>query len=316
MSHTLIQACQVLVTLVFAPLISGVLLRLEAMVQSRHGPSILQPYYDLAKLFRKGTAVPETASVLFFAGPVLAFAAYLTIPLLIPVLTTYPLPLATMGDILGGAFLFALGSFFVAVSAVDTGDIYAGLGASRTTVFASLAEPTLIMVFFTVALLTRTDLPYPMNEVLRTSTVAWVRPAHLLAMAGFFMMLLVETGRIPIESASSTLEFGMIDEARLYEHSGAWYALLKWGSAMKQFLLFVVFLDVLAVPWGLASDTRPVSVLIAVLVLLAKMLALLLVIGAIEMSFAKLRLFKIPEFMGAGFVLSVLAVMVFYFARG
>src|SRR5579884_2329434 len=144
MSHTLIQACQVLVTLVFAPLISGVLLRLEAMVQSRHGPSILQPYYDLAKLFRKGTAVPETASVLFFAGPVLAFAAYLTIPLLIPVLTTYPLPLATMGDILGGAFLFALGSFFVAVSAVDSGDIYAGLGASRTTVFASLAEPTLI----------------------------------------------------------------------------------------------------------------------------------------------------------------------------
>lgn len=316
MSLPLIQVCQVLVVLVFAPLLSGFLARIEAMAQSRHGPSIVQPYYDLLKLFRKGTAVPETASIIFFLGPVLAFAAYATIPVLIPVLTIYPLPLATMADILGSAFLFGLGSFAIAMAAADSGDVYAGLGASRTTTFGSLAEPTLIMVFFTVALLTRTDLPYAMNAVLRGSAAQWVRPAHLLVVAAFFMMLLLETGRIPIESSSSTLEFGMIDEARLYEHSGPWWALAKWGSAMKQFLLFVVFLNVLTVPWWLAADRSPLSVLLATLTLLGKMLVLLLVIASIELSFAKLRLFKIPEFVGAGFVLSVLAVIVFYFVRG
>jgi formate hydrogenlyase subunit 4 len=129
-------------------------------------------------------------------------------------------------------------------------------------------------------------------------------------------MLLVDTGRVPIESQSSTLEFGMIDDARLFEHSGPAMALFKWASSMKQFLLYVVFLNVLVVPWGLAGERGAGGVLLALVVLLAKMLGLGLVIVVIESSVAKLRLFRIPDFMGAGFVLSVLAILVFYLANG
>ena len=129
-------------------------------------------------------------------------------------------------------------------------------------------------------------------------------------------MLLVDTGRVPIESQGSTLEFGMIDEARLFEHSGPALALFRWASTMKQFLLYVVFLNVLVVPWGLAADRRVGSVLLALLWLLVKMIGLGMVMVVIESSFAKLRLFRIPDFMGAGFVMSVLAILVFYLANG
>jgi len=126
----------------------------------------------------------------------------------------------------------------------------------------------------------------------------------------------VDTGRVPIESQGSTLEFGMIDEARLFEHSGASLALFRWASTMKQFLLYVVFLNVLVVPWGLASGRTVGSVAVALGWLLVKMVGLGLVMVIVESSFAKLRLFRIPDFMGAGFVLSVLAILVFYLANG
>jgi formate hydrogenlyase subunit 4 len=130
------------------------------------------------------------------------------------------------------------------------------------------------------------------------------------------MMILVDTGRIPIESASSTLEFGMIDEARVFEHSGPSMAFVRWGSTMKQFLLFVILLNVLVVPWGLATSAAPLTVLVAIVTLVVKMVALGLVMAAIDTSFSKLRLFKIPEFMAAGFMLAVLAILVFYLGGG
>jgi formate hydrogenlyase subunit 4 len=312
----LLQLCQVLTLLIFSPLVSGVIGRLEAMVQSRHGPSILQPYYDIAKFFRKETVIPEHASWPFRAGPYVAFTAYLGIALLIPVLTNFPLPLGYMGDILGGAFLFALAGFAVGLAALDTGSPYAGLGSSRTTSFGTLVEPTLIFVFFTVVLITHTDNPYVMNATLHTSAVQIFRPAHLLAAAAFFLMMLVDTGRIPVESSSSTLEFGMIDEARLFEHSGPAMAILRWGSAMKQFLLYVVFLNVLFLPWGVAGQATPGVVAVSLVTLLLKMFAVALVIVGIESAFAKLRLFKITEFMAAGFILAVLAVLYGYLGGG
>lgn len=181
---------------------------------------------------------------------------------------------------------------------------------------ATLVEPTLIFVFFTVALVTGTDLPYALNATLSHSSSEYFRPSHLLATAAFFSMLLVDTARVPIESQGSTLEFGMIDDARLLEHSGPAMALFRWSSTMKQFLLYVVFLNVLAVPWGLATNRDVGSVAVGLGWLLVKMIGLGLVMVVIESSFAKLRLFRIPDFMGAGFVLSVLAILVFYLANG
>jgi formate hydrogenlyase subunit 4 len=311
-----IQVCQVVALLVFAPLITGVIAKLEAQIQFRKGPSALQPYYYIAKFFRKESLRPQTASPFFEIAPLIAVAAYCSIALLIPVLTSFPLPLGTAGDILGGAFLFGLAGFATALAGVDSGSVYAGIGSSRTQSVATLVEPTLIFVFFTVALVSGTDLPYALNATLQGSASQYFRPSHLLAAAAFFLMLLVDTGRVPIESQSSTLEFGMIDDARLFEHSGPAMALFKWASSMKQFLLYVVFLNVLVVPWGLASERGAGGVVLALVVLLAKMLGLGLVIVVIESSVAKLRLFRIPDFMGAGFVLSVLAILVFYLANG
>jgi formate hydrogenlyase subunit 4/hydrogenase-4 membrane subunit HyfE len=310
-----IQFFQVGTVLLLGPLVTGAIARGEAIVQMRRGPKLLQPYYDIAKLLRKETVLPEGAGLVFRAAPYVSFAAYATVPLLIPVLTTFPLPLGYMGDILGGGFVLALASFAVSLAAIDSGSPYAQLGSSRLRSFGALAEPTIIFVIFTVALTTHTDLPYALVETLKSSSVEIFRPSHLLAAAAFFMVLLAETGRVPIESHGGTLEFGMIEEARTLEHSGPGLALLRWGSSMKQLILLVIFANVLVLPWGLAPDGRLDHLLEAIALLLAKALAVGLVIVVIESSFAKLRLYKIPEFTVASFLLAVLAVVTFVFER-
>ena len=217
---------------------------------------MLQPYYDLAKLFRKEALAPEGASWVFLAAPLAAMTCYLTVPLLIPVLTTYGLPLGYMGDILGGGFILSLASFLVAVAALETGSPYAQLGASRAKTFGAITEPVVLFVVFTVALVTGTDLPYALAATVRSSAGQIVRPAHLLAAAALFMVILYETGRIPVETHTGTNEFGMIEEARPFEHSGPYFALLKWGSAMKQLILYTILINVFVAPWGLAATTQ------------------------------------------------------------
>jgi formate hydrogenlyase subunit 4 len=311
-----VQALQPLTVLVAAPWVSGVIARVEARLQGRRGPRVLQPYYDLGKLFRKESLAPHGASVVFLAAPVVALACYLTVPLLIPVLTTFPLPLAYMGDILGGGFVLALASFVVAVAAAETRSPYAQLGASRAKTFGAITEPVVLFVVFVVALVTGTDLPYALAATVGSSTSQIVRPAHLLASAALFMVILYETGRIPVEAHGSTNEFGMIEEARTFEHSGAHLALLRWGSAMKQMILFVILLNVFVAPWGLAAAPTVGAVAWAVVSLLAKCAALGVLIAVIDDSFAKLRLFKITEFVSAAFLLAVVAVFTLYLGGG
>src|SRR6202522_4090071 len=313
---SVIQLLQVLTVAFGAPGVTGVIAKVEARLQGRRGPRILQPYFDLAKLFRKETLAPEGASWVFLAAPVAAFTCYLTVPLLIPVLTTFPLPLGYMGDILGGGFILSLASFLVAVAALETGSPYAQLGASRAKTFGAITEPVILFVVFTVSLLTGTDLPYALAATVRSSAGQIVRPAHLLAAAALFMVILHETGRIPVETHTGTNEFGMIEEARSFEHSGPYLALLRWGSMLKQFILFTILADVFVVPWGLASTQRLGAVLLAIVALLAKALAIGCVVAVIDDSFAKLRLFKITEYASAAFLLAVLGVFTLYLGGG
>lgn len=311
-----VQGAQVLTLLLLSPLLSGVISRIEAWLQGKRGASFFQPYRDILKFLRKQPLRPETASWIFRWAPYVTCAAYASIATLIPVLTTYPLPGATFGDILGGAFLFALAGFATALAALDSGSQYAAIGASRATMVGVLVEPTLIFVFFSVAFITGTDLPYAMNAALRASAANVLRPAHVLATAAFFMMLLVDTGRIPIESSSATIEFGMIDDARLFEHAGPEMALFKWGSSMKQFLLYTVFVNVLLLPYGLSSDGSLSSVLLAVVTLFAKVVLVGLFVVAIDSTFAKLRLYKITEFIATGLLVAVLAVVAYVVGIG
>ncbi len=311
-----IQLLQVLTVALGAPGTMGVIAKVEARLQGRSGPRIGQPYFDLAKLFRKEALAPEQASWFFLAAPLIAVAAYLTIPLLIPVLTSYGLPLGYMGDILGGGFLLALASFVVAAAALETGSPYAQLGSSRAKTFSAIGEPVVLFVVFTVALLTGTDLPYKMAATVRSSAGQVIRPAHVLASVALFLVILLETGRIPVETHTGTNEFGMIEEARGFEHSGPYFALLRWGSQLKQLILYTILADVFLAPWGLASTRELSAVLLAIVALLAKATAVGCVVAVIDDSFAKLRLFKITEFASAAFLLAVLGVFTLYLGGG
>jgi formate hydrogenlyase subunit 4 len=311
-----VQAIQVLTILLGAPLVSGVIAHVEGRLQGRRGPRILQPYYDITKYFSKETLVTDDSSWVFLAGPIVAFACYLTVPLLIPVLTTFPLPLGFSGDILGGGFLLALASFSIALAGAESGAPYAQLGSSRAMTFGALIEPTILFVIFAVALITHTDLPYALSATIRSSTSQMVRPSHVLAAVAFFLVVLVDTGRIPVETHSGTLEFGMIDEARALEHSGPPLALLTWGATMKQLILYTILINVFVAPWGLAFTGRWSSVALAVAALLGKAMVLGVVFAAIDNLFSKLRLFKITEFIASAFLLAVLSVLVFYVGGG
>lgn len=310
------QVAQVVTVLVFAPGISGLIALVEARLQGRRGPRLLQPYFDLGKLFRKETLAPSGSSWVFLAAPVVAFAAYLSVPLLIPVLTDYPLPLGYAGDILGGGLILSLGSFVTALAAADTSSPYAQIGASRAKTFAALAEPTMLLVFVAVAAITGTDLPYALAGAVNSSAAQVIRPGHLLAAAALGCVILFETGRIPVESHSSTNELGFIEEGKPFEHSGPFYALLTWGSHIKQMVLFVILLDVFLVPWGLSNSGALASIALAVPVLLVKCALLGVVVAIIDDTWAKLRLFKITEFLAGAFLLAVLATFTLTFGGG
>jgi len=309
-----VQVLQVVTILALGPLIGGLIARAEARIAQRQGPRVLQPYYDILKLLGKETVLPAPAGPVFRLAPYVSFAGYATVPLLIPVLTSFGLPLGYMGDILGGGLILGMAGFAVSLAAIDSGSPYAQLGSSRVRSFGALNEPTVIFVIFVVALTTHTDLPYVLGATLRGSAVEVFRPSHLLIVAAFFMLVLTETGRIPVESHGGTLEFGQIEEARVAEHSGPGLAFLRWGSSVKQLVLYTIFANVLVAPWGLAADGRLDHVLAAIGLLFAKAVGIGLIVVVIESGFAKLRLFKIPEFTVASFLLAVLAVVMFLFA--
>lgn len=311
-----VQVLQSLVVVAFAPLYVGVIARVEAMIASKRGPSIFQPYYDLAKLLRKGEKISDQASWVYRGAPFVVFACYLTVSTVVPIITSVPLPLAFLADLIGGAFVLTLAAFVTALAAMDTASPYGGLGSSRTTWIGSLVEPALILVFFTVGVLSASDNPYLMNHAVRASPYALVLPTHVLGMVAFFMLVLVENGRMPIENPSATIEISMIEEGRVLEYSGRRYALMRWGSWMKFFLMSAILMNVFVIPWGLGgSATSIAGALIAIPVLLGKLAICGFLIVVIDSSFAKLRFFRIAEFLGAASLIALVGVITSYIVR-
>jgi len=304
----LLQIAQVVSVLAFAPLLQGAILQFEERVQRAQGPGLLQPYRDLWKLFHKQIVVPETASWIYWAAPIVAFTAMLTVPILIPVLTDFPLPLSDMGDILGGGLILTLGSFMVVLAGLDSGSAYGGIGSSRAVMVAILAEPTLILVFVGISLLAKAMLPFVVNHLLVGSPAVYWSPAHLFLVAAFFILLLVETDRLPIHS-DTHIEVYMIDEARILEYSGPLLALLKWASMMKQFILYTIFCNVLLLPWGLSHLGSAVGTLASLAALLGKFLLVALVVVFVETAQSRLRFYRYQEPLAASFLLAVLAII-------
>ena len=304
---------QIAFVMAFAPLYSGVLSRFKEIVQSKRGPSIFQPYRDLWKLFHKDEVVSTETTWIFRVTPYLVFVAPIFVTVLIPVLTDYPLAFAFMGDMLAAGFFLALGGFFAALAAVDTGNPYGPMGASRTRMVGFLAEPVFMIVFFTVSFVAQSTIPYIVQQSWVASVAAFLSPAHVLLLVAFFMLILAEGGRIPVDNPSGHFELAMIDESKGLEFSGRGAALMKWGGQMKFLVLACVFLNVLLAPWGLASGQGVAQLLIAIPLIVVKIFAFATVLVMIETSLSKLRLFRISEFLGAAFIVSVAAMIVSIF---
>jgi formate hydrogenlyase subunit 4 len=308
MRDILLQIAQVLTVLTMAPLLQGLIVQFEERVQRAQGPGIFQPYRDLWKLFHKQIVLPHTASWIYWVTPVVAFTCMLTVPILIPVLTNFPLPLSDMGDILGGGLILTLGSFMVILAGLDTASAYGGIGSSRAVMVSILAEPTLILVFVGITLLAKAMLPFVVNHLLVADVAVYFSPAHLFLVAAFFILLLVETDRMPIHS-STHIEVYMIEEGRILEYSGPLLALLKWASAMKQFILYTIFCNVLVLPWGLSIQGAAVGALGAAVALLLKFALVACAVVIVETAQSRLRFYRYQEPLAASFVLAVLAIV-------
>jgi formate hydrogenlyase subunit 4 len=312
--HILFNVIQALTVLIFSPLMVGILHRLKEVIQSKKGPSIFQPYRDLRKLFSKDEVVSEESTWIFRFTPYLTFVAPLIVSLLIPVLTDYPLFWAFMADMVGAGFILALAGFFGTLAAVDTGNPYGPVGASRTRMVGFLAEPTFLVVFFSVSFISNCTIPFIVQQHWVHPLSNFFNPAHLLLLVSFFMLILAEKGRIPVDNPSGHFELAMIDESKGLEYSGKGAALMKWGGWMKFFVLMTIFLNVLVTPWGLASKLNLSDVLLAIPLVLLKMFFFIVVLVIVESSLAKLRLFRIPEFMSAAFVIAVIAMLTSVFS--
>jgi formate hydrogenlyase subunit 4 len=298
---------QTALILLLSPLITGFIRTLKARLQTRRGPSVFQPYHDLYKLWRKGMVIPETASWIFSATPYVLFATTLLAGLLIPAISAQA-PLSLVGGVLAVVYLLALGRFFLALGGLDTGSPFGGLGSSREMTISALAEPALMLAVFTVALAAgSTNLSVVAQSALGQSW-RFLTPSQMLAFAALFIVLIAETGRIPVDNPATHLELTMIHEAMILEYSGPYLGLIEWSAAIKQLVLMALLVNVFF-PFGLSPDWSPGAILISLLLFSAKLLALAAAVVLVETTNAKLRLFRVPELLAVAFVLSAMALI-------
>jgi formate hydrogenlyase subunit 4 len=296
---------QLALLVVIAPGVNGLLKRSKAILQGRHGPPLLQPYFDLFKLLRKDEVVSEHASAVFRWAPAVYAAAFATAALLVPALWT-PAPLAGWGDALALVGLFALARFALALAGLDTGSAFGGMGSSREVAVAALAEPAILLSVFAVAWRSGGTDVSGMSAWLQTHGAAALAPSQLLAGGALFIAVIAETGRVPADNPDTHLELTMIHEGMLLEYSGRPLGILLWASLLKQAVLFALLIALLF-PFGIASSGAELPLAFGALVL--KLGALALVMSVIESSSAKLRILKVPELLGAASALAVLALV-------
>ena len=300
-------ALQVALVLFLSPLITGFSRTLKARLQTRLGAGVLQPYRDLHKLLRKGMVIPDTASWIFTATPFVLFATTLLAGLLIPTISAQA-PLSLFGGVLAVVYLLALGRFFLALGGLDTGSSFGGLGSSREMTISAIAEPALMLAVFTVAIgAGSTNLSTVAQSALGQSW-RFLAPSQMLAFAALFIVLIAETGRIPVDNPATHLELTMIHEAMILEYSGPYLALIEWSAAMKQLVLMTLLVNVFF-PFGLSAGWWQAATLVSLLLFSGKLLLLAAAVVLVETTNAKLRIFRVPELLAVAFVLSAMALV-------
>jgi formate hydrogenlyase subunit 4 len=302
-----IAVVQLLLLLTVAPLVSGLIRTLKARLQIRRGPGILQPYRDLYKLFHKGMVLPDTASWIFAATPFVVFGATAIAGLMIPMISAKA-PLGLFGGVLAVVYLLGLGRFFLALAGLDTGSSFGGLGSSREMTIAALAEPAMMLAVFTVAIGANSTSLSEIARVATSTTWHFLAPAQMLAFAAIFMVLIAETGRIPVDNPATHLELTMIHEAMILEYSGPYLGLIEWGASIKQLLLMTLMINAF-LPFGLQSKWSLGGVLVSLAYLLLKLLLLAVSIVLVETANAKMRFFRVPDLLAMAFTLAALGLV-------
>lgn len=305
----IIELLQMAILLLLAPLFAGWVKMLKCWFQNRTSPSLLQPYRDIRKLFSKDVAIAENASWIFRFTPYLVFGVSLLAGAIIPLVST-DLPLAATADVIALVALFAIARFFTALAGMDIGTAFGGMGSSREMTIASLAEPAMLMAVFAVSLASHsTSLSH--MAVTISQGYSFLRPSLAFALLAFVLILLAETGRIPVDNPATHLELTMIHEAMILEYSGRHLALIEWASMMKLFLFMALGIASFF-PWGIARTDDLAMVSVSFLFLLAKLGLAGVGLVLIETGLAKMRIFRVTEFLGSAFLLATLGMLSYF----
>ena len=306
-SGALAQLLEILVALALAPLLTGWVNQWRAWLQNKSAPSLFQPYRVLHKLFNKDSVVAEHASALFRSTPYIVFGCVLLACSIVPTLST-DLPLSQAADVIALVGLFALARVFISLAAMDIGTAFGSLGARREMLIGFLAEPALLMVMFSASLISKSTSLATMVETLAHRDLA-IYPGLAFAGVAFTMVSLAENARVPIDNPATHLELTMIHEALILEYSGRHLALLEWAASLKLFAYSCIGLA-LFFPWGLAEAQAPLLLLLALPTLVAKLALGGIALAVLETLSAKMRIFRVPEFLATAFLLAVIGLLV------
>jgi formate hydrogenlyase subunit 4 len=305
-----VQIAQMLVVLLLAPLLIGFVRKVNARLLRRRGPPLLQPYRDLVRLARKEAVIADSASWLFRFVPYPVFAATWVSASLVPTFAT-GLLYSWSADLIAIIALLGSARFFLALAGMDVGTSFGGIGSSREAMFATLAEPALIMIVFTLALVAGST-QLSTIAAFMTSPAAGLRVSLGMALIALVIVALAENARIPVDNPATHLELTMVHEAMVLEYSGRHLALLELASWLK-LLLYVSLIACLFAPWGIAHEGKNFGAqAVGVLTYVSKLAGAGLSLALFETTIAKMRVFRVPEFVGVALMLAFLAVLLLF----
>jgi formate hydrogenlyase subunit 4 len=308
-----VQGLQMIVVLALAPLLTGVVRKVKARLQRRQGPPVLQPYRDLVRLFRKDVVLADNASWLFRATPYLIFAATWVAAALVPTFAS-GLLFSWSADLIAIIALLGSARFFLALAGMEIGTAFGGIGASREVMIASFAEPAMIMMVFTVALVAGSTQLSTISAIFADSNVG-LRVSLGLSLIALILVAIAENGRIPVDNPATHLELTMVHEAMVLEYSGRHLALIELATSLK-LLLYLSLIVCVFVPWLVApAGAGAEAYVIGLAAWVGKLAAGAALLGAFETSIAKMRVFRVADFLGAGLMLGLLATLLLFVSR-
>jgi formate hydrogenlyase subunit 4 len=310
----LAQLAQMTLILVASPLLTGLVRKVKARLQRRRGPSLIQPYRDLRRLLGKEAMVAENASWLFRVAPYIVFASTWVAAALIPTFAAN-LMFSWSGDLIAITALLGSARFALALAGMDIGTSFGGIGSSREMMIASLAEPAMLMIVFSVALIAGSTQLSTIAEYM-LSGQAGLRVSLALALVALTIVAVAENGRVPVDNPATHLELTMVHEAMVLEYSGRHLAMIELAASVK-LTLYIAMIACVFFPIGMAiSPTEAVPDAIGGVAWMAKMAVGGVALGVAEMSVAKMRVFRVPNFLGAALMLGLLGVLLLFVSRG